>query len=440
MKTLEHWKSRFTETPFTIECSEMRLLTGRDHEPPVFVGPGHIDIRNSTEADFKLFASPPLGSAAIERVFRAHSNPYEMLDQFRLLATDFEGTEWACGWIVPRMEGLTKNGGLLTGKINSLLTHVTAEWVSSESSVELLFQPAFHLPMESSMLTVHSIGDEEVERSWQPGKHTLVLLGSTIEFFKEPTGDALWVTANSSADLPHPFLENWLSEPFRILLGQLIYPRLVARNLGDGSAQVWVRRSPRPIRNASIGALLASELAPTSRRFWELYAALLIMIANARDEQGTRNFEKNRVTRFYEEIIQASQGSRWVLCMTLASTAEGLAKLLMKPEDHASEYKQAEIEGVKEAIQAWKGNKDLKARVLDEVSHVGKKSISKFMRKLEKLGALESRHGDAWDSVRNKVMHGNLVAPWSSKEEDEQIIALGELVHALTRIMAGVNG
>jgi hypothetical protein len=126
--------------------------------------------------------------------------------------------------------------------------------------------------------------------------------------------------------------------------------------------------------------------------------------------------------------------------MTLASAAEGLAKLLMKPEDHTSEFGDAEVESMKKAIQAWKGNKGLKARVLDEVSHFGKKSVSKFMRKLAEQGALESRHEDAWSSVRNKVMHGNLVAPWSSKEEDEQIIALAELVHVLTRIMAGVNG
>ena len=440
MKTLEHWKSRFTATPFTIECSEMRLLTGRDHEPPVFVGPGQIDIRNSTEADFKLFASPPCGGAAIERVLRAHSNPYEILDQFRLFATDYEGTDWACGVTIPRVENISPNGALLDGKITSLLTCVTAEWVSAESGVELLFQPGFYLPMESSTLTVHSIEGEEIERSWQSGKHTLEFLGSKIEFFKEPAGDALWVTANASDDLPHLCLENWLSEPLRILLGQLIYPRLVARNLGNGSAHVSIRPSPRQFHNASIGALLASELAQTTGRFWELYAALLAMIAKTRNEQGLADFQPHRVTRFYEEIIQASQGSRWVLCMTLASTAEGLAKLLMKPEDQSCEFTEAEIECMKKAIQARKGNKDLKARVLDEVSHLGKKSIGKFMRDLAKQGVLESKHEAAWSSVRNKVMHGNLVSPWSTDEEDEQIMALGELVHILTRKLAGVNG
>ena len=58
MRTLDHWKARLTETPSYIECPEMRLMTGRDFEPPVFVGPGRIELKNSTTAQFRMFASP----------------------------------------------------------------------------------------------------------------------------------------------------------------------------------------------------------------------------------------------------------------------------------------------------------------------------------------------------------------------------------------------
>ncbi len=417
----------------------MRLLTGRDHEPPVFKGPGQIDIRNTTDATFKLFASQPLDAASLEKVVRAHSNPYVMLDQFKLIATDYEGTEWACGWTVPRMEEATVDGALLTGKVRSLYACVKGESVSVESGVELLFQPAFHLPMESSTLTVHSIGSEEIERSSKSGRHILMLLGSKIEFFKEPEGDALWVTANASTDLPHLCLENWLSEPLRILFGQLIYPRLVARNLGNGTAHVSIRPSPRPFHNSSVGALMASEAVPVSGRFWELYTALLTMIAMTRNSSGMPDFQSHQVTRFYEEIIQASQGSRWVLCMTLASAAEGVCKLLMKPEDQASEFTETDIKSMKKAICLWKGNKALKERTLQEVTRLGRKGAGKFMRDLVKKGVLESKHEAAWNAVRYKVMHGNLINPWSTEEEDQQIIALAELVHTLTRKLAGVS-
>jgi hypothetical protein len=36
-------------------------------------------------------------------------------------------------------------------------------------------------------------------------------------------------------------------------------------------------------------------------------------------------------------------------------------------------------------------------------------------------------------------MHGNLVLPWSTQEEDERVIALAEMVHILTREITGVS-
>jgi hypothetical protein len=87
MRTLDHWKALLTETPSYIECPEMRLMTGRDFEPPVFVGPGRIEVKNSTTAGFRMFASPQGDSRSLIKVHLAHANPYEMLDQFRLFAT-----------------------------------------------------------------------------------------------------------------------------------------------------------------------------------------------------------------------------------------------------------------------------------------------------------------------------------------------------------------
>jgi hypothetical protein len=439
MKTLDHWKSRMTAVPSSIECPSMRLLTGRDHEPPVFVGPGQIAFKSTTAAEFRIFASENGNASGILKVHLAHANPYERLDQFRLFATDFEGTEWACGWIVPRVEQTSVAGTLLSGKVSSLMTRVSGDWVSPVAGVELLFQPSFHIPMAASILTVHSISNKEIGRSWRVGRHALELLGSRIEFGQDPSDDLLWITANTSGELPHLYLENWLSEPLRILLGQLHYPRLVARNFGDGTAFVSIRQSPRAFRNASIGSLFASELAPSTERFWELYAALLTLVAKDRNREGHPNFEAHRITRFYEEIIQASQGSRWVWCLTLASAAEALAKMLMQPNDQEPEFPAADLKSIKKTVSAWKGDERVRSRVLNSIGFLSRKNASAFLRDLVKRGVIASRHAEAWDKVRNNVMHGNLVMPWSSEEEDENIITLAELIHTLTREIAGVN-
>jgi hypothetical protein len=40
---------------------------------------------------------------------------------------------------------------------------------------------------------------------------------------------------------------------------------------------------------------------------------------------------------------------------------------------------------------------------------------------------------DAWYELRNAVMHGGLVSPYSSEDEDRKLLALAAMMHALTR-------
>ena len=117
MRTLDFWKSRLTAVPSTIECPEMRLLSGHDHEPPVFLGSGHIDITSLTTIDFTMFATPSDGSDAFRRLVRSRENPYEVFDQFRLVATDFDGTEWAGGGPGPSSKASRNSGGLLLASL-----------------------------------------------------------------------------------------------------------------------------------------------------------------------------------------------------------------------------------------------------------------------------------------------------------------------------------
>jgi hypothetical protein len=37
----------------------------------------------------------------------------------------------------------------------------------------------------------------------------------------------------------------------------------------------------------------------------------------------------------------------------------------------------------------------------------------------------------AWEEIRNAVMHGSLVSPYSTEEEDQKLLALATMVRAL---------
>jgi hypothetical protein len=442
MKTLDHWEGRLTAVPSTIECSEMRLLSGQDHEPPIFVGPGYIDIRSSTAIDFTMFATSSDDGEAIRRLVRARENPYEDFEQFRLFATDYQGTEWACGLTRPELKGMPKADWPLTGSLNSLVTHASGPWVSTESGVELVFRPKLWLPMDKAMVTVTSVDGTEIQRSHSAGQQTVQALDSEIRFFYTPSGESLWLTAKTSDKLQHPYVENWLSEPLRVLLGQLVFPRLVAHNFGDGTARVWLRPSPRHFRDSSVASLLGVDPLGAGAKFWELYTSLLTLIAEARDDKGHPNFESHRITRFYEEIIQATQGSMWVVCMTLASAAEGLAKMLMRPDERRSDFTEQDIESLKTNVATWKGDEGLRNRVLADIARASERSVGRYLRDLRQRGILEIRNERAWSAVRHAVMHGNLVSPWATEEEDKRLRDLADLVHRLTRklIREGADG
>lgn len=434
IRTLNYWKSRFATVPCTIECPEMRLLGGQDHEPPTFVGPGHIDIRSATAIDFTMFASPADGGDAFRRLIRAQENPYEVLEQFRLVATDYEGTEWAGGWTHPELKETHKVGWLLMGTLNSLVTQARGRGVSTDSGVELIFQPKLRLPMGKAMVSVTSVDGEEIERRRSAGQHTVCALDTEIRFFYTPSdeSDSLWITAKTSDKLQHPYAENWLGEPLRVLLGQLIFPRLVARNFGDGTAQVWLRPSPPRFSDSGIASLIGGDPIGAGARFWELYASLLTLLGEARDKQGHPHFESHQITRFYEEIVQATQGSRWVLCLTLASAGEGLTKMLMLPDEQKSDFAEKDIENLKTYVAAWEGNEDLRGRILADIARAGDRSISRYLRDLVARGVLEKRNERAWSAVRHAVMHGNLVSPWPTEEEDKRLRDLADLVHRIT--------
>lgn len=427
LHTLDHWRGKLSGLPRTIECSVIELLSSDSHEP-YFTGPGRIEIRSETEIRFFVYGTAENGPAAFRKLIKAREHPYDPLEQFQVHATDYQGVEWAGGWSAVDYFDDAKEGWPLTGELQGLTTLATGPWVSKRSSVELLLIPSIDLPTTKTLVTISRIGDRNVRSIREAGEHSVSLLGTTIHFTYEQGGEALWITAETSPQLKHPFAENWLTEPLRILLGATVYPRMVARNLGDGTAHVWLRPAPAMREPSAIGLLQPFALERGRREaFWKLYADILTMIARA------GSFEAHPLTHFYVELAHAQHGSRWVITLTLASTVEALAGTLMTAEDRKSEFSDALLQSMKTHLRAWKDDIGLRDRLLNNLGLVSKRSILAFMRGLAARGVVNPDHVQTWSKVRNSVMHGEMVEPWSSEEGDAKMKELLQLVHALSR-------
>lgn len=252
--------------------------------------------------------------------------------------------------------------------------------------------------------------------------------GAVIDLAYDPDARVLTLKASPSQDLPLTYAENWFSEPFRILFGQLVSPRLVARQIPDQAATIFIAPIARRIPEASWAALWDYD-TKALEEFWSTYVQILTHLAESRREACDLN--PHHITRFYEEVIVASRGSRWVWAMTFASVIEGLVKLIDPDPLPAN---QAALDAFIAHIQASpEETEELQGPAIAAVANLDRTSAVDKIRALESAGVVTSRQRKGWVKLRNKVMHGSLVSPYSSQTEDDQLIALAEMMHALTR-------
>jgi len=244
-------------------------ILGRDHEPPVFTGPGHIKIGADTKISFFMHGTPRDGSDAFRKIVQAQKNPYEILQQFRVNAVGYDGTEWSGGWTKLILGEVQGNGWSLSGPIHRLHTDAEGFGVSDKSSVELVYDRPLRLPIPMNMVKTVFRDGKEVLSSRSSGTKTVSVIDTIIEFYCSADRERVWVVADTSRTFPHPHLENWISEPLNLLLGEVVYPRLRARNFGNGKAFISLGSSSGAPANSLTANILRQRSAPGWRALLE---------------------------------------------------------------------------------------------------------------------------------------------------------------------------
>ena len=243
--------------------------------------------------------------ALFQAINHHHENMDDGTSRLRLTGREANGTEWHCGWTMPRK--IVFGEFSVDGKLTSL--NVDQPLATPVSSTEMIFHADYLHPLARVMGGRNRIKQQQIE-----------ILGSRIEFAYERDNRIVSITASHSDELPPTFTEWWLTEPLRIMFGQPVRPRLLARNIG-GKAIIFIHHQPR-LDVASWSSFWRDE-KPES--FFDGYSRLLRFIALAPD---ARRVEANQLTLFYDELSQVAGASRWVIALTLAGCTEGMAKLI----------------------------------------------------------------------------------------------------------------
>jgi hypothetical protein len=408
MATLDRWRS-FLEAPKTIELVHAEFV-GRNGSP-LLAGIG--EIRMSSLQDFSYSVTATAGEPI--EFFRAiehkRQNTYDGTARLRLFGKDANGIEWSGGWTMPQR--INFKPLLIEGKLTAL--DITDRLPTSAESTEMLFN-ADHLHPLARVMVV-----QKYKR--------LDILGSVIEFTRERATNVISITASHSSQLPPTYTERWLTQPLRIMFGQRVQPRLLARNIGR-EAIIFILAPPR-LEIASWSAFWTDE-ASNVDSFFDCYSKLLTVIALDRNLSG----EVHSITRLYDELAEVANASRWVMALTLAGCTEGLEKLL-RPKMTADEFGEGESQSkeadeLAEAIERLKGADGLKKRAIQAILQTKGASTARTLRALQRCGVITSEQYGAWNDIRHRVMHGNLVSPYSNEDEDNQFSHLVAIVRALT--------
>jgi len=421
--------------PYVLRFPYM-ALRGRDHAPLVIEGSGEVHVPSLLRFEYILSGVPIDLAYALSQIQQVQDNPYDGLSAFRLIGTDADGLEWSLGWTIPTIEVDDEGTWRLRGDLEGLSPHVEGDDVAQKKGTEVTFVVPTDHPI------AYALGRLVITPTIKGRRqHTFELnvLGTTVQFAYVPSDGILSINVDHCEFLAAGYAENWLGEPLRILFGQLVYPRLVARNLGAGKTIVFIRRSPGFVRGAGWAALWpGDDTKLENTAFWQLYADLLTFVAMSRDEGGALNWEANKVTALYVEIIQAARGTRWVWALTFASAIEGLLRILSPRGIRHPEANDDGIKALTAHIVAWpdkgvKAIKRLKTIAIGAVKRSAELPAVQVLRSMKNAGTITSEQMKAWEKIRNAVMHGSLVSPYSSAEDDAQLMALAGLVHILTR-------
>jgi hypothetical protein len=433
MATLDKWLHLLGGYPKTIIFPQMSLDGCNDWAGPLLVGSGELRLPDPSKFEYTLRGCPPNLANMMRWTRRAQENPYQTTAQFRLMGTDTSGIDWNLGWTRPEFQTIEGEEWLLTGQVDSMMKGEDVQDGDAISSVENIFE----IPRSTAMgqVLARVLGTPQSQDN--PGRRERVLdvLGTQIRFCYDPNSRQLAVSAPTSSAFFHPYAENALAQPLRIMFGQLVFPRLIARNFGQGRAMISLRRTPGFIRNESFAALLASSMPSIdgeAENFWKLYTQILSYVVEERGSDDSPNFESNSVTRFHEELNQATRGTRWVWALTLASVVEGQTKMLVQPKERRDDVDEAAIASLCKHIAEWHGDKQLSARATQAVKQATDLTTTRVLIRLRDAGIVTVAQFASWKALRNAVMHGSLISPWSTEEEDQKIMDLAELVRALT--------
>ncbi|MDH2327972.1 hypothetical protein QCN27_13965 [Cereibacter sp. SYSU M97828] len=121
------------------------------------------------------------------------------------------------------------------------------------------------------------------------------------------------------------------------------------------------------------------------------------------------------------------------MALTLASSIEAVVKRIGERSVPLSAVELQAVDELKAYLAKSPAPERIIRRVETSLDTLPSLSTANAMRRLADAGVIRRKGVETWNQIRNRVMHGELVSPYSSEKDDQNILSLAQLFHDLTR-------
>ncbi len=429
---------KFVDLQFRMDCPEMWVL-GEDDNSRLFDGAGYITGTDNGDIEFRLYLYEPMTWEQRKLLVAYLPASNEKPSPMRLFVRDEDIHEWGCGWFQPRYHLFAKEPASLSGKLRVLSTDVINKYDKVEDqSLEVIFPGALDLPYEGKCKTEKSRENEVVAWSYYNDHHSVLIKNLGIMKFEEADHQLCTsVTVPSCEQCAFPVLEIRISEALVILMAKRIRPRIAMRHF-VGKSTFSVYSIDRNVASMMPPFGISSELGV---HLWRCLDNLLSFLIEKHD------FDVTDLSFLFEEVIESFNGSLQGNLVSLSVFIEhcvnSLVSTLHSKKDGrcATDDLHKKVKSLKKHLDEWKESPELLKRVIGFLdSSTPIMSVKKKLHDFSKNGYLEARHLNAWDKVRNKLLHGKPIDRGDYERYDQYRWTLVSLSYRLIFLLIGFEG
>jgi len=413
MILLSSLPEKYVGKQLEIDCIDIEIHGAKDHQSPIFKGPGKISGGRNGLLTYKVYNQIQVNKDIFDylRKIEEHDDPTNT--NIRLFAKSYEGIEWTGSWSVPEVY-LDKAPNLLVyGEFDQLSTNVKKwEGEDKQNLTELVFENHLDLPLTGIGKVQKFHGENLISAGSWGDHHDLPFEDTSILFQESSDRSRLHVEARNGYQFTPPYIENWIPDALTFVTAKLVYPRMVIRHR-EKDAVVFLRQTPRNIE---------TEMPPpfpitpsTSEAFWQSFCAYL------KKCKSEYQFESLDLTKGFRELCLASRGTLQGFLISLSIYIEFCVSKIFASSEitvtrERDDHYREKIDDLIKHIGKWELDENIQSRAKGVLNMLYVPSVSKRLDTLIEHGVITEDQKKIWKKARPYLAHGNIID--FNKEEE----------------------